>query len=80
MGYFQDNTNDAGELKGYVAKHMIVGVLLAVLVIIVLKFVLGYIDPPQQTQSIPPDLKRRVVATAAPEDVHKDSGQPAHAP
>jgi hypothetical protein len=44
MKKYINNTGDAGELKGYVAGHMLVGVVLAVVVIVALKIALGFFD------------------------------------
>jgi len=44
MGETSNNTSDDGGLKGYITKHMLMGVALAVIVIIALKIVLGFFE------------------------------------
>jgi hypothetical protein len=46
MGEKHNNTGDDGGLKGYITRHMLMGVVLAVVVIVSLKIILGFFEPP----------------------------------
>ena len=49
MGENQNSTGDDGGIKAYITRHMLIGVVLAVVVIIVLKIVLGLFEPSDQS-------------------------------
>ncbi len=49
MGENHNSTGDDGGIKAYITRHMIIGVVLAVVVIIVLKIVLGLFEPSDQS-------------------------------
>ncbi|MFC1877418.1 DUF2333 family protein [Thermodesulfobacteriota bacterium] len=48
MGENNNSTGDDGGIKAYITRHMLIGVVLAVVVIIVVKIVLGFFEPSEQ--------------------------------
>jgi len=80
MGNKINNTSDVGELKGYVAGHMLLGVVLAVVVIVALKITLGFFDSsePKSTDLTGGKGYDRVqVEAVLPPDAHPTPDDPA---
>jgi hypothetical protein len=48
MGENQNSTGDDGGLKGCLTRHMLIGIVLVVVVIIALKIILGFLEPSGQ--------------------------------
>ena len=80
MGKNNKSTGDAGELKGYVAGHMLVGVVLAVVVIVALKIVLGFFeasDPVLTDTSGRAGHDQVGMKAVLPQDAHRTPDEPA---
>ena len=77
MGENQNSTGDGGVLKRYIIKHMLMGVVLVVVVIIAFKIVFGFFEPSDQMQTDTPGVagNDRVGANVAqPQAPHETSG------
>jgi len=83
MGETPNNASDDGGLKGYITRHMLMGVVLAVVVIIALKIILGFFEVPDPVLSDTSGTTghdRVELKTVMPQEshqVHDDSTPPA---
>ncbi len=80
MGENHNSTGDDDGLRAYITRHMLIGVVLAVVIIIALKIVLGFFEPSGTAITDAPggvDLNRVGVEAAMPQDLHRTAGEPA---
>jgi len=86
MGGTPNNASDDGGLKGYITRHMLMGVVLAVVVIIALKIVLGFLEAPDpvlsdtshrtghdrvELKAVTPQASHQVLDTSTPSVGHE---------
>ncbi len=78
MGENQNSTGDDGGLKGYLTRHMLIGIVLVVVVIIALKIILGFLEPSSQMLTDASGVAghdRVGVEAVLPQDSHRTSDE-----